>query len=557
MLGENRRGAGKSPAGEESAVLRVFLVEDESIIRETLRDTVPWTQYGYTFAGEASDGEMALPLIRQVKPDVLITDIRMPFMDGLALSELVSRELPDIKIVIISGYDDFEYARQAIDIGVERFLLKPITKSSLLSVLEEIKEKLDSERGSRGYLSQFRRETQEYEQYARRDFFEQVVSGQLTVQQIYAAADKLDIDLRAQCYGIIFFSVLPERPGAAELYSEPGARLRDALLEHFLKYPEYILLHWSLNTYALFLKSDTDHMDALICRCVDTVRSRYETYAPAHGWHVAVGRPTQRLSALPACFEEVSRLWAYRYILPAEHVLTADTVSFLTDTDPDCGLDRLDVSRTDPAILTGVLQSAGAHEISGFVDEYLHSVEEALSSKPFCQYLMLSMRFTAVRFVLSLGLAQEDLLSPLQCLDMAGRSVTAADLKGYFREILQRAVDLRDRASTTQYRGLLKQAVSYVDRHFTDEDLSLNRVAREVNISPNYLSAVFSQELGSTFTEYVTSKRMELARELLRTTDQRSGEVAASVGYRDPHYFSFLFKKTQGCTPRDYRGRRS
>ena len=113
-------------------MLRIFLVEDESIIRETLRDTVPWEQYGYIFSGEAGDGEMALPLIRQTKPDVLITDIRMPFMDGLALSELVSQEFPDMKIVIISGHDDFEYARQAIHIGVDRYLLKPITKKALL-----------------------------------------------------------------------------------------------------------------------------------------------------------------------------------------------------------------------------------------------------------------------------------------------------------------------------------------------------------------------------------------------------------------------------------------
>ena len=96
--------------------------------------------------------------------------------------------------------------------------------------------------------------------------------------------------------------------------------------------------------------------------------------------------------------------------------------------------------------------------------------------------------------------------------------------------------------------------MAYIASHFAEESLSLNQVAREVNISANYLSAVFSQEMGATFTEYVTSKRMDRAKELLRTTDKRSGEVAAAVGYRDPHYFSFLFKKTQGCTPRDYRG---
>lgn len=92
-------------------MLKVFLVEDESIVREGLRDNIPWQQWGYQFIGEASDGEMALPLIQKMKPDVLLTDIKMPFMDGLSLSRIVHQEFPDMKIIIISGYDDFEYAR--------------------------------------------------------------------------------------------------------------------------------------------------------------------------------------------------------------------------------------------------------------------------------------------------------------------------------------------------------------------------------------------------------------------------------------------------------------
>ena len=385
-------------------------------------------------------------------------------------------------------------------------------------------------------------------------FFERVVAGQLSVQEIYESASKLDIDLRAQCYTIAFFSVLPEPLGSAEAYSEPGARLRDALLEHFLKYPEYILLRWNLTTYAVLLKGDTARMEDLARRCVDTVRSQYAAHAPEQSWYVAVGRPTQRLSTLPACFEEVSRLWAYRHILPRQHVLTADTVSFLTGTGSDCQLEQLDAGKVDPAILTGVMHSASAQEIPGFANEYIHSVEEALGSKPFCQFLMLELRFAAARFAASLGVNQREAFAPLTCLDLVGRNVTAADLCGYFSAILLRMAELRDQASSTQCRSLLKQAVAYIDSHFAEEALSLNQVAREVNISANYLSAVFSQEMGATFTEYVTGKRMDRAKELLRTTDKRSGEVAAAVGYRDPHYFSFLFKKTQGCTPRDYRG---
>ena len=534
-------------------MLRVFLVEDESTIRETLRDTVPWGQCGYEFAGEASDGEMALPLIQKARPDVLITDVRMPFMDGLDLSRLVLREFPEMKIVIISGYDDFEYARQAIDIGVERFLLKPVTKSSLMGVLNEVREKIQGERARHDYLDQFRQEAQEYEQYTRRRFFERVAAGQLTVQQIYEEAAKLDLDLRAQCYTIAFFSVPPEHAGMPEAYAQMADKVQGGLLEHFLKYPEYLLFRWNLTTYAVLLKTDRDQMEDCIRRCVRGVQEQYESCAPELNWSVAVGTPTQRLSALPVCFEEVSRLWACRYVLPRQHILSSETVGFLTQQDNGDNLAGLDAAKVNPSIWQEVLQNAPAEEIPGFVDEYLHSVSQALDSVPFRQYLMLSVRFTATQFAVELGSSQEDFLARLSGLELAGQNLTQGDLKRYMTQVLFQAAKLRDQTSSSQYGSLLKQAVDYIDSHFTDDSLSLNQVAREVSISANYLSAVFSQEMGTTFTEYVTGKRMERARELLRATDKRSGEIAFSVGYRDPHYFSFLFKKTQGCTPRDYR----
>ena len=119
-------------------MLKVFLVEDERIMREGLRDSIPWEKYGYVFVGEASDGEMALPLIRKTRPDVLITDIKMPFMDGLALSQIVTSEFPGTKIIIISGYDDFEYARQAMRIGVSDYLLKPFSDGELEGSIQRL-----------------------------------------------------------------------------------------------------------------------------------------------------------------------------------------------------------------------------------------------------------------------------------------------------------------------------------------------------------------------------------------------------------------------------------
>ena len=128
--------------------MKVFLVEDEIIMREGIRNNIDWKKEGFEFVGEASDGELAYPLIQDSKPDILITDIRMPFMDGLELSRRVKQEMPDIKIIVLSGYDEFEYAREGIRIGISEYLLKPIDGNKLLEADTSVAQLIRSERGA-------------------------------------------------------------------------------------------------------------------------------------------------------------------------------------------------------------------------------------------------------------------------------------------------------------------------------------------------------------------------------------------------------------------------
>ena len=142
-------------------MLKVFLVEDEMIIRNGVKNNIPWEQEGFTFVGEAGDGELAWPLIKQTKPDILITDIRMPFMDGLELSGLVRKELPDTKIIILSGYSEFDYAKQAINLGVANYLLKPISGEKLLEAVKQVADIIREERAQALLVEQYRQENQE------------------------------------------------------------------------------------------------------------------------------------------------------------------------------------------------------------------------------------------------------------------------------------------------------------------------------------------------------------------------------------------------------------
>ena len=157
--------------------IRIFLVEDEVIIRNGIKRSIDWEAEGYDFAGEASDGELAYPLILKEKPDILITDIRMPFMDGLELSRLVKEKLPDIQILLLTGFEEFEYAKEAIRIGVTEYLLKPISSAKLLEVLEKVSEKIRKEREEKELLLRYSMEMRENTERDKMRFFNQLLWG--------------------------------------------------------------------------------------------------------------------------------------------------------------------------------------------------------------------------------------------------------------------------------------------------------------------------------------------------------------------------------------------
>ena len=236
-------------------MLKIFLVEDESIMRDGLRDNMPWQQFGYEFVGEASDGEMALPLIRKSRPDVLLTDIKMPFMDGLTLSRIVAKEFPNMKIIILSGHDDFDYARQAIQIGVEQYILKPVTRETMKKVLLEVRDKIESEKEKKIYLEKFQSEMQEYEQMSRRNFFEKVFSGQMPVQDIYSEMEKLSINLDGPCFNLVMVSAQKKSKNndMDRMDTVNFLRCQDELMHYFMRYPEYFVFQWNMPAIVYFL----------------------------------------------------------------------------------------------------------------------------------------------------------------------------------------------------------------------------------------------------------------------------------------------------------------
>lgn len=535
-------------------MLKVFLVEDESVIRDGLRNQIPWEQYGYQFVGEAADGEMALPMIRKVKPDVLITDIKMPFMDGLSLSKIVSAEFPKMKIIIISGYDDFEYARRAIEVGVEQYLLKPITKMNLRKVLLELKEKIEQDMEQGDYQKQFLYEMHEYEQFSRRYFFERVLEGTMTLEEIYEEAAKLEIEITASSYNLIFFYMQEKCGTNSELETEKFMRKQEEILHYFLRYPHYILFGWNANCYGILVKAEGAQIEELTEKGVDVIQKTCSGEEDKITWYVATGNAVERLSLLPECYQGVNHCFAYRFILPDQHVLTDESLKDQMNIMNENEIGNVDVSKMDPEIIKEFLSRGRIGEINEFVDSYLQSISEALESRMFRDYVLLNIRFAVTSYIENIGTKPENYQERIEeCIHEINMNMKPEEVAVYFAKMLEIAMGIRNEESDYQSSKILRKALEYIDEHFYDDSLSLNSVASEVGVSANYLSTIFSQSMKKTFIEYVTAKRMEKAKKMLRNTDKSSGEIAMEVGYKDPHYFSFVFKKTQGMSPREYR----
>ena len=541
-------------------MLKIFLAEDEVIVRETIKRMIPWEELGFELVGEAADGEMALPLLIRQKPDLLITDIKMPFMDGLTLAKLAKKELSELKIVILSGYDDFNYAKQAINIGVEDYLLKPITKNALIERLSEIRSRYEHEKTQKEYYEKFQREMQAYEKNSSRDFFEALVRGSMDMMEVYKKAEKLGVDIVAEAYNILIFTMNSEEDfsGQKEGYSEWEAETLEMLEEFFSGHPSAMLFRSNIFSYGVLLKGQKESIKEITKECVGKIQGILNRKESKREWFLAVGQPVERLSQIKKSYHTASRAFSQRYLY-GENILYYDEMEMMehrsgqADTNDNAYLKKVDVNALNPAILQKFLSNGIQEEIENFVKDYFYAIgQEPMESLVFRNYVILNVRFSVITFLKGLGCDTEGMEpeNTEEILVESGKNIENAI--AYAEKMISRAITIRDQNSGNKNRSILKTAVDFIDEHYMDEDISLNTAANVANVSSNHFSALFSQNMGQTFIEYLTSLRMNKAKELLRCTGMRSSEIAGEIGYKDAHYFSVCFKKEFNMTPGEY-----
>ena len=536
--------------------MKVFLVEDEYIVREGIKNNIDWEKNGYDFCGEASDGELAFPMISEKRPDIVITDIRMPFMDGIELSRMIKEEYPEIKIIILSGHEEFEYAKAAIQIGVEEYLLKPINGDELLQVVNRVAQKIKEEKDSRETLQEG--EGDENFEYAKRQLLSSLIDDNASLSDAMEQGKKIHLNLMAQCYNIMMLKL--QRKNKEQGFSQRIVELyktMEEILEEqngqsivFDRAPEGKVI--------LFMGSGEEE----IRQKMDAFASRFREILPEYEdvtYFGSIGIPVMRLRELGESYDAASHGFSYRFLTEPNQIVDNNTVFDQTREEKtfSCSIGSLDIQNLDKQKIESFLKGGEMDEIQFFVEEYMKNTGDAgKNSMIFRQYIVMDMFFAASHFLAQITDGREQLGEPFESPEQMQKIVS--DLEAtvtYIKDLFTRVMQVRDAQTTEHNSDVVENAKKYISENYHDEELTLNTVAHEVNVSPNHLSAMFSQKTGQTFVKYLTDVRMHRAKELLKCTSKRSNEICEEVGYRDPHYFSHLFKKNVGCSPIQYRER--
>ena len=537
--------------------IKVFLVEDEMVIRRGIKNSIDWEKEGYIFCGEASDGELAYPMIIKEKPDILITDIRMPFMDGLELCKLVKKELPNIKILILSGYDEFDYAKEAIRLGVTEYLLKPISSGKLLEALNGVSESIRREKEDKDLVRKYMEEMRENTEHEKQKFFEQMIAGNLSMADALETGKKYEMNLSAGMYNLLLFrfTLGKENRKSGELLGEA-----EYAIEKLTERLEYVFeFQRGVEGWAFLLMADNEEQMSErvkeLSKDLEEIMKNYSTIAYFGG----IGQPVARLRELEESFREAERALAARFTMELNRIISVEDIRMAQNVDT---LDDIEITsfgeiEKTRTMLEKFLNNGAEDEIDEFVDVYINELpEENLKSVLMRQYIIMDAYIVMMSFCEKIEGIEGEMQAQSEELKNSMKTIqTLEEIKNYIRMLLKKIIGVRDTISGRRYSDIIEIAKDQIRKTYMSDEISLNTIAAEVGMSPSYFSSIFSKEMGKTFVEYLTEIRMDRAKEFLMCSSMKTSEIGYEVGYKDPHYFSYIFKKTQNCTPKEFRAR--
>ena len=531
---------------------KILLVDDEILVRDAIRENIDWGKLDCELIGDCENGKQAVEFVKTHEVDIVLTDILMPYMDGMELSHFLHDNYPDILIVIFSGFGEFEYAKKAIQYNVSEYMLKPVTAMELTKVIENMKEKLDSRKKEQRKMESLTQVSQDYHKNAnviRSKALDCLVKCTREVQVSLDELERMGITFQAASYRVAVFDI----DTYSEMYQMDMDKQQESALMAFVLFnvgDEIVVREKAGVVYQegnnrvciIFAGNRTKEFSESIHRICHEIQKKVKEVIGLET-SIGIGSWVRSPYELIYSYRLAAKAIDYRYLLGGyllfdmEEKKTDNSIFLINDLET----------------LTEAIKSGDRRLMEETLGQIETEIKSALVEKSYaCIYLQQVIRAIG-NTCQSLSEEPEKIIAQRETLLKAVTeqrmfSQAAALVEKYAQEVFDELQELN--SSSGQRQGML--AMDYIQKNYMDPGLSLNSICSYLNISTSYFSTIFKEMTGETFIEVLTRVRMEKAKELLENTTMKNYEIAEKVGFSDPHYFGISFKKITGKTPTEY-----
>ena len=531
---------------------KILLVDDEILVRDAIRENIDWGKLDCELIGDCENGKQAVEFVKTHEVDIVLTDILMPYMDGMELSHFLHDNYPDVLIVIFSGFGEFEYAKKAIQYNVSEYMLKPVTAMELTKVIENMKEKLDSRKKEQRKMESLTQVSQDYHKNAnviRSKALDCLVKCTREVQVSLDELERMGITFQAASYRVAVFDI----DTYSEMYQMDMDKQQESALMAFVLFnvgDEIVVREKAGVVYQegnnrvciIFAGNRTKEFSENIHRICHEIQKKVKEVIGLET-SIGIGSWVRSPYELIYSYRLAAKAIDYRYLLGGnllfdmEEKKTDNTIFLINDLET----------------LTEAIKSGDRRLMEETLGQIETEIKSALVEKSYaCIYLQQVIRAIG-NTCQSLSEEPEKIIAQREALLKAVTeqrmfSQAAALVEKYAQEVFDELQELN--SSSGQRQGML--AMDYIQKNYMDPGLSLNSICSYLNISTSYFSTIFKEMTGETFIEVLTRVRMEKAKELLENTTMKNYEIAEKVGFSDPHYFGISFKKITGKTPTEY-----
>jgi two-component system response regulator YesN len=519
---------------------RILLVDDEVFARQGLRNLIDWASCGFEVIGEAGNGEDALAFIQQHKPELVITDIRMPVLDGM---ELIRHTIEDqsskTSFIIISGFDDFKYAQQAVRFGVHDFILKPIDKEVLETTLIQLHRKLIIDK-SVNY---------DRELLLHNKIITSLIKGEMDAETLVENANLLGIAPNNKVI-YTFVEINDNHPWKSKTKSLTQEMINDVIrqaIHNTVHIHRTMYLHEHRNRIGFVLSiEDLSEIQYNLSKFASQLQNQISEKLE-YTVYVYMGSAVSGILELSNAYQTAKDALQYKFLKKDCMYVIYDDVKHLT-------LNDLDMDNHIYEQLTLHIEEYNEKAVHETIDRIFQEFQEKKFAPEAVKLTINRCVSDIIKTTHQMGIDKQELTMLEPISSWQDLNLSFQELKRLFTQFVIHTAQILSTVRKENMKGSIQKIKTYIEANY-HENINLKSLATEFYMNPVYLGQLFKKTYGMYFNEYLLQIRVSEAKKLLRQTDMRSYEVAEKVGFSNADYFVTQFEKIEHVTPTEYRNK--